>query len=373
MQDRGATPIATTVRRTAGLLAGLVLAFAVTAAPALAAPALVGQWRFDEADGQVALDDGPFALHGTLGSGASADGEDPLRIGGALGGGALRFDGAASVRIDDARRLDLPTLTVEAVARANGSPGPYRYLVSHGAVGCFSGAYGLYTARDGGLAFYVFDGERFFVSASASATQVWDGVWHRVTGTFDGVNVRVFVDGREVDGPLSTPDGTAIEYASMPMGTYFGTYVGDCRLPFSGDLDSVRIWTGAAAPQPAAPPSGTTPGTTPGTPLAAGSPAEVVRATPPKASCSVRVSRREIRTKRRVVLTVRAAETKGPLKRVRLSVRRANGRKVIASPRTNANGSARLVLNLRMGGRLRVGVAGRANCTPAFIKVSARG
>ncbi|MGH2943936.1 MAG: hypothetical protein ACRDLN_14300, partial [Solirubrobacteraceae bacterium] len=66
------------------------------------------------------------------------------------------------------------------------------------------------------------------------------------------------------------------------------------------------------------------------------------------------------------------ASTRGPLPLVRLSVRRAGARKVIASSRTNARGSARLVLNVKRSGRLRVSVAGLAQCTPAFIRVSKR-
>lgn len=69
-------------------------------------------------------------------------------------------------------------------------------------------------------------------------------------------------------------------------------------------------------------------------------------------------------------MTVRAVGSKGPLRRVRLSVRRANARKVLAAPWTNAKGSAKVVLRVGNGSRVRIGVAGRASCTPAFIKVT---
>ncbi|MGH2943708.1 MAG: LamG domain-containing protein, partial [Solirubrobacteraceae bacterium] len=255
MRFTEATPLTRARRIAAAALLAAVAALCATVAPASAAT-LVGQWRFDEAAGETALDDGPFGLHGVLGAAAVPDLDDPLRIPGALGG-ALRFDDNSYVRIADRRRLDLPSLTVEAVARANGSPGSYRYLVAHGSVGCFAGSYGLYTARDGGMAFYVFDGERYFVSATARPEDVWDGAWHRVTGSFDGTTVRAFVDGREVGTGLTTPAGTAVEYDSVPAGTYFGTFVGACRLPFTGDLDSVRIWSAEDEPAPGAEPAGT--------------------------------------------------------------------------------------------------------------------
>jgi hypothetical protein len=352
-------------------------ALAAGAVPAAAGQGLAGQWRFDERDGQTVQDDGPFGLHGVLGTIAVPDGEDPVRIPGAAGG-ALRFAGSSYVHVADGRRLDLPALTVEAVARAAGSPGPYRYLVAHGAVRCFAGSYGLYTAGDGGLAFYVYDGERYHVSASARAADVWDGAWHRVTGTFDGAAVHAFVDGREIGTALATPAGTGIEYESLPQGTYFGSYIGTCRLPFGGDLDSVRIWSEAQPPAAVAGragatgptgPTGTaaTAGTAPAPPLARATPGRIIEAQPPSSSCAVRASRRQITTRQRSVVTVRVV---GVPRRLRLSVRRVGTGKVVATRATNAAGSARLVLEVRRSGRLRIGVVGRPSCTPAFIRVS---
>jgi len=369
MQTAGTTALALARRIVAAALLTASALLLACVASAAAAPAVVGQWRFDEGVGQTAQDDGRFGLHGVLGSSTQADGADPLRIGGATGG-ALQFAEGTYVRVADARRLDLPALTVEAVARAGGSPGQYRYLVAHGARGCFAGSYGLYTAKDGGLAFYVFDGERYFVSPSARPADVWDGAWHRVAGSFDGDTLRVFVDGREVASGLRVAGGTAIEYASMPEGTYFGSYLGACRLPFGGDLDAVRIWSGEELPPAVV--AGPAPGTTPAR-LDESSPGTVLHAAPPKAACAVRASRKRIIAKRRASVTLRAAGTRGPLGRVRLSVRRAGTRKVLASPRTNAKGRAKVSLTIARSGRLRVAVVGLPACSPAFISVARAG
>lgn len=353
------------------MIASLTAVFGVGAAGASGAAGLVGQWRFDEGAGQVAHDDGPFGLHGVLGSSAAGDAADPLWIAGA-DGSALAMNGSSYVSVADDRKLDLPKLTVEAVARAQASPGPYRYLIAHGTRGCFAGSYGLYTASNGGVAFYIFDGERFFISPSADPAQVWDGAWHRLSGTFDGSTVRVFVDGREVGRAVATPPGTAIEFASMPPGTHFGVYIGACQLAFSGDLDAVRIWSGAAAPS-----AGGSLGAAGGPQLdmprhAAAVSAKTIVAKPPKSSCAVRASRTQIAA-RRAVVGLRATGARGrPLRRVRLAVRHADNRKLIAVRRTNARGRARLVLKVRKRGRLRVDVIGRSRCTPAFIRVSPR-
>lgn len=374
-------------RRLLTLAAALaVAALGPVAATATADTHLAGQWRFDEPSGQTALDDGPFNLDGMLGATPTVDPADPARVAGPSSP-ALRFSGHGYVHIADARRLDLPTLTVEAVTRAGASPGTYRYLISHGSTDCFAGAYGLYTAANGGLAFYVYDGQRYFVSPSAIPSDVWDGAWHRVTGTFDGRTVRVYLDGREVGSGFTTPAGTAIEFLSMPPGTYFGTYLGACQLPFSGDLDSVQIWSGVGAPSvttgtaptgpvtpvtgASAPPTGATAAGAGATPLTPGAVGTVIKTVPPKASCSVRVSRQHVLANRRQALTITVADAKGPLSRARLTVRRMGARGVLAQPRTDTRGRARVIVRQRIG-RLRIGVFARPACTPAFVRVAAR-
>ena len=110
---------------------------------------VLGQWRFDENGGQTAVDDGPYGLDGRLGVTAEADAHDPDRLPG-VSGGALRFDGSF-VRLPGATELEPPSLTVEAVVRADASPGRFRYVISHGAQGCLAGSYGLYTGEHGGI------------------------------------------------------------------------------------------------------------------------------------------------------------------------------------------------------------------------------
>src|SRR5215213_9008313 len=107
----------TVVRRT--LVAGCAaaaLGLGAHAAPAAAEPVILGQWRFDEGAGQVAVDDGPHGLDGRLGITDAPDAADPIRIGGASGG-ALRFDGAASVSLPAADALAVQRLSAETVVR----------------------------------------------------------------------------------------------------------------------------------------------------------------------------------------------------------------------------------------------------------------
>jgi hypothetical protein len=134
-----------------------VLGLGAQPATAAAGPNLVGQWRIDEGDGQVAVDDGPHRLNGRLGQTDALEATDPARIPGASGR-ALAFEGNASVGLPEGDALAVQTLSAETVVRAPASPGEVRYLISRGSHRCFAGSYGLYMAAAGGVVLYVFDG-----------------------------------------------------------------------------------------------------------------------------------------------------------------------------------------------------------------------
>jgi len=258
-----------TTARNAAITAAAAIGMIATYNPATADASLIAQWRFDESAGQVVHDDGPFGLDGVLGLTSAPDAADPQR----LPGGALRFDGSSIVRLPKSARLEPEHVSIEATARADHSPGSYRYLVSKGGTECYSSSYGLYTAPKGGLAFYVFDGKRFVVSATARRSDVWDGEFHELKGTFDGEQLRLFVDGREVGEPMTAK--LRIDYSIPSDTTNIGQYAGACDLPFRGDIDLVRIFSDAADPappaaDPGAPPTATSdplPAAAPGTTL----------------------------------------------------------------------------------------------------------
>jgi hypothetical protein len=370
------------IRRTCGasLLALIGAAALMAAAPSVAPAATVaGEWRFDEPDGQVALDTGPHGLDGRLGSTAGSDADDPARIQG-VSGRALAFDGASFVRVPDATELAPPTLTVEAVVRRTGSPGNWRYLISRGGHGCFAGSYGLYTGAAGGMAFYVLAGSHYVASATARADDVWDGAWHHVVGTFDATGLRLWIDGRPVGAPSNGP--THISYASTTMTTVFGRYVGTCDLSFSGDIDLVRLWSGAlsadevqaaaarelrpvltTAPLPAAAPATRQDADAPSDPpaVAPGAPAR---------ACKLRLSRTRIAAGRRSAVLARVTLRGRPVRGVRVVARRRARAKPITRARTGARGRARLMILMRRAGRLRITAAVTPSCSPGYIRVT---
>jgi hypothetical protein len=371
---------------------------------ALADPsAVVGQWRFDEGASQTAVDDGPFALDGRLGLTDAADARDPERIPG-VSGGALRFDGDTFVRLPAASALEPSTLTLEAVVRADTSPGRFRYLVSHGAQGCVAGSYGLYTGGAGGVAFYVFDGEQFHVTPTAAPADVWNGGWHHVAGTFDGTALRLFVDGHPVGTPVPAPP--AIAYALTSQDHYFGTYQGTCALPLRGDVDLIRMWRGPLSPDfigqlsdaaltpppPATPSFANVPGATAAqsqgdapagrstlTPIAAGTsdagPARLTagrgtaKSTPgaPARACVVKASSKRVRAGRTTTVTVKVALRGKPLKSVRVVALVAKRR--LATAKTAHDGRAKLRFKPSSRSTIRLEVLGRSDCGATALSV----
>jgi hypothetical protein len=201
---------------------------------------LSGYWPMVEGRGQTVRDFSGMGNHGRLGSSKSTDKRDAAWVKGLAGfGSALRFDGNDYIAIDDDSSLHQQRLTVEAWARADRSPGRWKYIVSKGGDGCEAASYGIYTSANGGIAFYVYDGKKWYRSPQGSPA-LWDGEWHHVAGTYDGAMVRLFVDGREVGA--GTPYSGKIWYEQPYADGAIGAYRGACDLTFIGDIDEVRVW-----------------------------------------------------------------------------------------------------------------------------------
>lgn len=229
----------------AAVATAAALTVALTAPPAGArTDDLAGLWLLNEGSGQVANDLSFSGNRGQLGSTSSADAHDPTWITlprlFLLKRAALRFSGSQSVRMPDAPSLEPDGVTVLARVRSTG-PGAFRYVMSKGAFQCQNASYGLYTGGDGGLRFYVSDGTQVHLSADAGAG-LWDGAWHTVRGTFDGQELRLYVDGAQVGAPVPAPVDV---YYGMPTGDDFhlGDYVGPCAEPlgFVGDIDAAAV------------------------------------------------------------------------------------------------------------------------------------
>jgi hypothetical protein len=231
----------------ARMLAAGVLA-AGLAVPATASAGVLdsvsGWWPMYEGSGQTVHDLSGHGNNGTLGSTPSADSNDPTWIKGWLFGSALRFDGDDFVRIPNKPQLNSANLTVSTWVRGSASPGTARYIVGKGATGCESASYGLYTGPTGGLRFYIWDAAHGAIgSGIVDPSQIWNGKWHHVAGTWDGTTAKLFVDGKLISGSSSAP-GT-IDYNQGPGDVGIGDFLGTCDLFYTGDIDDVAIFSQA--------------------------------------------------------------------------------------------------------------------------------
>ena len=163
----------------ARMLAAGVLA-AGLAVPATASAGVLdsvsGWWPMYEGSGQTVHDLSGKGNNGTLGSTAGRrrqrsdlDQGLPVRLRAALRRQRLRPDpGLAGAELATSSR----SRPGSAAAR---SPGTNRYIVGKGATGCDSSSYGLYTAYNGGLRFYVTDTDGALRSPRAPSTRARSG------------------------------------------------------------------------------------------------------------------------------------------------------------------------------------------------------
>jgi hypothetical protein len=328
-----------------------IIAIVVLVAPGTAAAKVLGDWRLDEGAGQVARDSSGGGHHGQLGEQPQVDWHDPLWVPGRFGRG-LRFEGLRNQYVV-VPPLGTPPerLTVGAWIRRLGTPGRWRYLVSSGGTGCDFASFGLYSSFNGGLAFYVGDENGYAASPLAAPQAAWDGNWHFAAGTYDGRQVRLYLDGLEVGA--GTPAVLGIHYGTDRT-LRIGTYKGTCDLPFTGDIDEVTIHDRAlAAAEIRAAALASRGREAPPQLPPVGGPPSVRRPAP---CLRVRVTPRRLRSRRLTRLRVSVRLAGRGVARRRVVVRGPGLRRTL---RTGPRGRAQLLVRPRRRGALRVTVPGQ--------------
>jgi hypothetical protein len=229
-----------TARVLTPLLATLGLLLAVPAsASAFDFPKVKGWWPLNEGRGQTVYDWSGQRNHGMLGSTPRADANDPAWIKGIFWGYGLNFGGDDFIQIPDSAALEPQTFTLSLWVRAPQSPGPFSYLIAKGSSQCVAASYGIWTASNGGIEFYIWNGHDL-VRSNSAVNGIWDGRWHNVSATYDGTNARLYIDGKSTGEAPGSSD--PISYGQPDGATSFGGYRGSCDLLFSGDIDQVMLF-----------------------------------------------------------------------------------------------------------------------------------
>src|SRR5215210_2073146 len=198
---------------------------------------LAAQWPLDEQTGGYTPDTSGHGLDGALGGYAA------LVPGGRFGNALDLLPPESYLHVADSATLESPQVTVHAWVRNAGSPGSYKWLVAKGAAGCSGASYGMSTGDNGGLYFIIYDGASAYATVDAGEA-IWDGQWHAIAGTYDGANLRIYVDGTEVG--TGTPNASTIQYGlqfeDFNLGSYPAIDVCGFDYMFPGEIDQVSVY-----------------------------------------------------------------------------------------------------------------------------------
>lgn len=188
-------------------------------------------WRLGETSGTSAADASGHSLSGTYSGTYTLGGVGALYADTnhavTFGGGYVDMGSPSSLNVTGT------ALTVEFWAK--GTPGTYNYLVSH--TDGSSQGYAVYTGGDAQYHFYV--GRSGGLHVSGSVTGVWDGAWHHFANVYDGVQLKIYVDGILRLGEAET--GSISSYTgNLRAAGYNGG-----GFTFSGSLDEVAVYASA--------------------------------------------------------------------------------------------------------------------------------
>jgi len=194
-------------------------------------PSLVGCWRMEEGSGTLLQDGGALPFNdGTLING-------PTWVAGKIGSSALSFDRALSqnVVVPHEVGLNLTQLTVAAWINP-ASPGATQDLVKKltGNAG-FEFSLSSPTAASAQKVFL-----RLNNTARIDSTMVYpiDGTWIHAAATYDGVNLRLYINGIENATPVAYAGPIAANTSDLTIGGIATRY-------YKGQMDDVRIYNRA--------------------------------------------------------------------------------------------------------------------------------
>ncbi len=195
------------------------------------AGSLIGWWKLDETSGLLARDSSGRENHGTLYNMTGSEWTAGII------GGALEFDGNTDyVDCGNDGSLQITGTEISLAAWVKwDSADDYSTIAMKTSSGSWTDGYGLYAHSDNTINFYVTQWNVNVASKSFTA----DGQWHHVVGTYDGSDVRVWVDGVE-----GTPDSYTGNITNANHSFEIGRGYSD-SYNFDGTLDDVRIYNRA--------------------------------------------------------------------------------------------------------------------------------
>ena len=166
-----------------------------------------------------------------------------------LVGPAFSFDGSDDfVKVPDSANLEPPSFTVEAWIKTSGIASDFtnfnRIVVKLNGEGRQAYSLAVGGSTGGGVSGHAelrMQESGGNTDLAVSTTDVNDGIWHHVAGTFDGTNLRIYVDGileNTVAKAFNVP------FYSNPGDLFIGSFNGSIQF-FHGVIDEVEIFNRA--------------------------------------------------------------------------------------------------------------------------------
>jgi hypothetical protein len=152
----------------------------------------------------------------------------PVGVAGHIGQGQS-FDGiddVIAVADSDSFNFIQAGLTLEAWVRYDSLQTPWNNYLGKGG---YANGYRMGISERGGVGFQI-TGELYTLHTEATLSP---GAWHYIVGTWDGVKMRVYVDGAVDPAQVERPGGIDSSPADFALGV--------AQYPFPGQLDEVRV------------------------------------------------------------------------------------------------------------------------------------
>ena len=222
---------------------------AAAASSASAAAPLVADWPLNGA-----VTAGTDVTEDNSGNGlalSSAAGTMKFGTEGGKFGGYLSSSNVTPLQVNSPL-LATQQLTLLAWIKQNGNPGTLRYIAGRGDDGptCGGSSYALYSGypANPGLHFYVREPDpagTSVLSAAPPDAAVFDNKWHLVAGTYDGANIRLYVDGVQI-GAAVPASGIGYGAPMIHSNFYVDGYppAAGCfgNFDFPGLVDEARVY-----------------------------------------------------------------------------------------------------------------------------------
>jgi len=153
-------------------------------------------------------------------------------------GVAVALNASTDVLSGGSTGLELDSLSISVWVKTTGTPGDTRVIVSKRVISPNRG-WSLVEGTGGDLGFYLYHSTWGYGALFSDAT-INDNLWHNIVCTYDGANIRMYIDGVE-DNFSPQPWTHFSDYAVGATPFYVGNsyYNTDA---FIGTIDALGIW-----------------------------------------------------------------------------------------------------------------------------------